>query len=275
MEEVNKSAFDTDGFLLVKDVLSIEEVEKLREVSYKLIEQDEKDGNFIIHRFAKNHIGCLTAIPEFKKLILDDRVIEIATKLLGGKPTFFGDGIMEIGIGNRGFHKDTSNRVDPNHPDWTEDYPVIRIAFYLEDHAFHSGGLKVRKGSQNTVRTNKGKAVILPTTAGDAAIFCLKTSHAGNAVRLKLAPEISLHNSLEKRIPDFLRVPEEKERISIFLTYGLRSGALDRYLEYMYNHKVYIKRIENSCYSQELQDEISKKVDFLDITKTYSEYKSK
>ena len=275
MQEINKTKFDNEGFTLIKNVLNLEEVENLRRASYKLIEEDEKNGNYIIHRFAKNHIGCLTAIPEFRQLILDDRVLEIATKLLGEKPTFFGDGIMEIGIGNRGFHKDTANRNDQTHPDWTEEYPVIRIAFYLEDHSTHSGGLKVRVGSQNTVKTNQGKAIILPTQAGDAAAFCLRTSHAGNAVRLKMAPNISLHNSLEKRIPKFLKVPEEKERISIFLTYGLKSGALDRYMEYMYNHGVYQKRIHNTNYSTAVKEEISSKVKFIDITESYKEYKNR
>lgn len=275
MVEVNKAKFDKDGYTLIKNVLTKEEVEELRTAAYKLIEEDEKNGTFIIHRFAKNHIGCLTAVPEFRKLILDDRVIEIATQLLGEKPTFFGDCIMEIGIGNRGFHKDTANRNDQTHPDWTEEYPVIRIAFYLEDHSEHSGGLKVRVGSQNTVKTNEGKAIILPTQAGDAAAFCLRTSHAGNAVRLKLAPDVSLHNSLEKRVPNFLKVPEEKERVSIFLTYGLKSGALDRYMEYIFNHGVYQKRILHTNYSDELQKEISTKVKFIDITKAYEEYKMK
>ena len=275
MLKINKDQFDNDGYTLIKNVLSQEEVEKLRKAAYNLMKEDEKNGTFILHRFAKNHIGCLTAIPEFKNLILDDRVINIATELLGEKPTFFGDCIMEIGIGNRGFHKDTSNRSDAKHPDWTEDYPIIRVAFYLEDHSKHSGGLKVRVGSQNTVKTYEGKAIILPTQAGDAAAFCLRTSHAGNAVRLKLAPNLSLHNSLEKRVPNFLKVPEEKERISIFLTYGLKSGALDRYMEYMFNHEVYKKRISNSHYSDELKNDISKKLDFIDINESFKDYINK
>ena len=72
-----------------------------------------------------------------------------------------------------------------------------------------------------------------------------------------------------------MKVPEEKERISIFLTYGLKSGALDRYMEYMFNHGVYQKRILNSSYSDELKEEISSKLDFIDITKAYEEYNTK
>ena len=269
---VNKEKFEEDGFLLLKNILNPSEVQTLRDVAYKTIEEDKKTGNMFLHRYAKNHLGCLSNIPEFKKLILHPRVLEIAEKILGDKPTFFGDGIFEIGIGNRGFHKDTSERKTQNHPDWTEKYPIVRIAFYLEDHLSHSGGLKVRVGSNNTVKTNVGKPYIIPSEAGDAIVFSLRTSHAGNAVRLRLAPELSLHNSLEKRVPNFLRIPEEKERVSIFLTYGLERGALDRYMKFMFNHKIYKKRIECSQYPQQLIDEISEKVDFLNIKEKYQKH---
>lgn len=272
MQEINKAKFEKDGAVLIENVLNQDEIEVLRKVAYETIKKDEEKDSFFLHRHAKNHLGCLTDIPEFKKLILDDRVIKIAETLLGGTPVFFGDSIMEIGIGNRGFHKDTANRTDPNHPDWTEDYPIIRIAFYLEDHSKHSGGLKVRLGSHSTPKTNVGKAVILPTKAGDAAAFSLRTSHAGNAVRLKIAPELSLDNRIEKRVPSFLKLPEEKERVSIFLTYGLKSGALDRFLEFMFNHRIYKQRIDSSNYPQELQNEINSKIEFLDIKEAYSNY---
>ena len=225
--KIDKEKLDREGFLLVKNVLKPEEVQALREAAYATIEADKEKGTMFLHRFAKNHLGCLSNISAFKKLILDDRVVNIAEQALGGRPLFFGDSVFEIGIGSRGFHKDTSERKDENHPDWTDpNYPIYRIAFYLEDHKNHSGGLKARIGSNRTVKTNSGKAVIIPSEPGDAVIFNLKTSHAGNAVRVKGMPNKSWHNRIEKRIPKFLRVPEEKERVSIFLTYGRESGCL-------------------------------------------------
>ena len=38
MVEVNKAKFDEDGYTLIKNVLTKEEVEELRRASYKLIE---------------------------------------------------------------------------------------------------------------------------------------------------------------------------------------------------------------------------------------------
>lgn len=265
--KIDKKKFDQDGFLLLKNVLSAEEVKQLRHVAYKTVKEDEQKGTLFMHRFAKNHLGCLTNIPEFKSLILNDKIIDIAKKILGEKPVFFGDSIFEIGIGSRGFHKDTSERKIQNHPDWTEEYPIIRIALYLEDHENYSGGLKVRVGSNTTVKTNIGKPYIIPSNAGDAVVFSLRTTHAGNAVRLKLAPNLSLHNSIEKRVPNFLKLPEEKERISIFLTFGLKSGALNRYMNFMRNHPIYQQRIEKSEYSESLINELETKVGFINMKK--------
>jgi len=270
ISDSQKEQFERDGFLLVKNVLKPEEVDALRKICYDTIESDKKTGTMFMHRFASNHLGDLVNIPKTKSLILDDRVVGMAEKILGDRVTYFGDSIFEIGIGSRGFHKDTSNREDQNHPDWTEDYPVIRIAFYLQDHTKHSGGLKVRQGSHNTVKTNKGKAMFVETEPGDAVIFCLRTSHAGNGVRLKFMPNTSISHILEKRVPSFLKLPELDERVSIFLTYGLKSGALDRYMDFMRNHKIYQQRIEHSEYPDELVEEIKTKVDFINMKEPVS-----
>ena len=199
---------------------------------------------------------------------MDERLVNIASQLLGGRPCYYGDSVMEIGIGNRGFHKDASNRTDPTHPDWTEEMPIIRMGIYLEDHKNHSGGVKIREGSHKTLKTNVGEPIIVPSEAGDLVIWYLTTTHAGNAVRLKMAPNKSIHHRIEKRIPEFLKVNEEKERVSIFLTYALRGAALDRYINFMHGHDVYRKRIAQSEYSDELVSEIESKVDFIN-TKVY------
>ena len=269
LPKVDVDTFNKDGFLLIKNVLSLDEVNLLRQTAYDTIKNDEQSEGMFYHRFAKNHLGCLTNIENFKKLVLDDRVIHIAREILGAKPCFFGDSIFEIGIGNRGFHKDTSNRKDPNHPDWTETYPIIRVALYLQDHKHHSGGVKVRRGSHNTIKTNVGEPIIVPSEPGDIVVFSLRASHAGNAVRLKIAPNTSIHHRIEKRIPNFLKVPEESDRVSIFLTYGLKTEALDRYINFMLNHNVYQKRIAHSSYPQDLIDEIENKIDFINL-KEYS-----
>lgn len=264
--KLNKEFLEENGYVLVKNVLTPEEVEFFRKAAYDLIAEDEKKGTYFMHRYAKNHIGCLTTNEKTRKLILNDKVISLATQILGKKPLYFGDAIMEIGIGSRGWHKDVSYTTDPNHEDWVnKDYPVYRFAIYLQDHKNHSGGLKIKEKTQNILSTKKGNPVILETEPGDIAIFNLRATHAGNAVRLKAMPKKSWHNSIEKRIPEFLKVPEEKERVSYFLTYGLKSPQLDRYLNFMLNHDKYKKRISHFEYTPEVVKEIEEKLDFLNL----------
>ena len=122
-----------------------------------------------------------------------------------------------------------------------------------------------RRESHNTIRTEVGEPVIVPSQAGDAVIWYLRTSHAGNAVRLRMAPNKSLHHRIEKRIPGFLKVSEEKERVSIFLSYARKGTALDRFITFMNGHEVYQKRIAQSEYPDELVREIESKLDFINI----------
>ena len=272
VKQIDRAKFERDGFLLVKDVLTDAEVALLRQKAYDVIAEDEQKGSMFMHNNAKNHLGCLTNIPEFKDLVLHQNIVKIAETLLGNRPTFFGDGIFEIGKGNRGYHKDTSERKTQNHPDWQEDfYPIVRIALYLQDHKDHSGGLKVRVASNRTVKTHVGRAYIIPSEARDAVAFSLRTTHAGNSVRLKPVPNMPIHPIFEKRTPEFIKRPEEKERVSFFLTYGLKSGALDRFMNFMFQHHVYKQRIERSEYPDWLVDEITTKVDFLNIKSRYAE----
>lgn len=267
--QVDKDFLKENGYVMVKNVFTMAEVTQFREIAYRLIEEDLEKGTYFLHRVAKNHIGCLTNDQETKGIVLNDKIVNIAREILGDKPVFFGDAILEIGIGSRGWHKDVSYTNDENHEDWqTDNYPIYRIGLYLQDHKDYSGGLKVKEKTHNTLSTKPGKPIILGNQPGDLVIFNLRTTHAGNAVRLKAFPYLSLHNSLEKRIPAFLRKPEEKERVSFFLTFGLKSPQLERYINFMQNHKVYKKRIEASSYPDSLVKEIEQKVDFINL-KTY------
>ena len=79
--QVNIDEFNKNGFSLIKNVLSPGEIEILRSEAYRTIEDDKKKGTFIKHRDATNHIGCLTNIEPFKKLILDDGCFSCQLKI--------------------------------------------------------------------------------------------------------------------------------------------------------------------------------------------------
>ena len=69
-------------------------------------------------------------------------------------------------------------------PDWSEDYKMIRIGVYLQDHDKFSGGVKLEEGSHK-LPFNKGKRVLADTKAGDVVVWDLRTYHSGNSVKIK------------------------------------------------------------------------------------------
>ncbi|MFN0032879.1 MAG: hypothetical protein ACKVOR_12030, partial [Flavobacteriales bacterium] len=131
-----------------------------------------------------------------------------------------------------GFHRDCVDRNFNNGPDWQSPYNIIRMGIYLQDHANYSGGLKIKVGSNNNA---SGKSIFIDSNEGDVAAWSLKTLHSGNAVRIKGLNGISIDNSsIENRIPGFMKLDQARERMSLFMTFGVAGVHVDRYInEYM------------------------------------------
>lgn len=252
--------FKRDGFLLVKAVFPNEEIANLRARIQMLRQRALASKEYVAdsaYPKATFIIGDLLGKRELKDLdyvILDERIIACAKQILGKQIVYFGDSSVQTGEGTRGFHKDNVDRSDPNGPDWQGEYNVIRFGIYLQDHARHSGGLKVRLRSHQYVSRHRGKAVNIPSEGGDVVIWNLRTSHSGNNVRFKGLPNLCLHPRLERFVPWFLRVPEEGERIALFCSFGAPGGHLDRYIQFQVTRGDYHEHWKRSGFDQDILD---------------------
>lgn len=242
----NKKNFDNNCYALVKSQFSEEEINDFRIKAEKQLEEDESIGGLLKNNFIKAKLSKSDLLSKtyLKEIIMHDSIITLAKEALGSDEiVYFGDSTCQYGVGFRGFHRDNIDREYNSGPDWEGEYPLVRIGVYLQNHKNYSGGLKVRKGSH---LNKSGKAVFLDSEIGDVAIWNLKTLHSGNAVRLKIFPSLSV-NKFEKHIPTFLKKKEDKERISLFMTFATKSIHLDRYLsEYIYKLDSNLERIKAS-----------------------------
>ena len=231
-------AFDKNGFAIVKSVFSRQEIADFRQQFLRMRKNAALRGATYSDKlcptvtYVRGDLLGMDELRESRYICLDDRVLSIVRQVIGPKLVYFGDSSVQFGEGQRGFHKDNVDRSDPAGPDWKDRYTVVRFAIYLQDHAHHSGGLKVRVGSHRFVSRHQGRAVNLPTEEGDLAIWFLTTSHSGNNVRFRVAPGLCLHPRVETKVPYSLRVPEQKERISVFCSFGVPDKHLDRYIQY-------------------------------------------
>src|SRR5947209_3238764 len=117
-------SYRENGYALIRDVFSRDEIEELRKNVFA----------------SADHKGDLMSNPLLRKVVLDDRVLSIARKILGGTPVYFTDSTCMLGDKSHGYHKDNADREDPNAPDWQSNYTIIRFGLYLQDHSRHSGG---------------------------------------------------------------------------------------------------------------------------------------
>lgn len=241
--------FRTSGFVVVKNVFAHGEVQRFRELIDRVRQRamntrechvDRRTGLAML-------IGDLLGKRELAKvdyIIFDPRLLACVKDLLGGQIAYIGDSSAQIGEGTRGWHKDNVDRARPDGDDWVGEYDIVRCGIYLQDHRYHSGGLKLKVGSHNRVSRwhgdgtwggrlsfGAGRAVNVDTEPGDVVIWSLRTTHSGNTVRVRGLPRLPVHPLLESHIPHALRVPEDATRISIFCTFGAPGHHLQRYIE--------------------------------------------
>lgn len=246
--------FNANGVILIKNVFSINEILKLRNyvktLQNKNLKGDFSDDNILVD------------------LLSNEKILTIAKSLLGsneimyfGKSTIFNE--VNKNVGN--FHHDAKIINDDRKND---EFPVIRFALFLQDHAKYSGGIKMRLGSHKykilknkinifsfafklcknlLIRKSKKdrlinlefpsfslspstKSVNMSSEEGDLIVFNLRTYHCGRFVRFKYLPKLVLPPIIERYLPKFLQVPREKDRYALFIDYARRFSRLDEYI---------------------------------------------
>ena len=238
MPKVDPRHLDRDGFLLVRDVFTDEEVEDIRQ---NMRETRRECGG--VQTDLMSH-------PRLREILLDQRIIGIFKQLIGEDLVYFGWSSFRCGdtrTSVRTFHNDSkgdpSNLRSKNLADPVEtDYPILRFGLYLQDHSKHSGGLKVRVGSHRQFLLKwgelkralsgklswrgfpKGPLYNVPSTGRDVVVFNMRTHHSGHCLRLRWAARLALpaavENFLERWLPSWFFLPIERDRYVVFGSFG-------------------------------------------------------
>ena len=132
---IDKARFEQDGYVVVKNVFTADEIKQLREEAYKQYEIDkQKKLDFQYSNFkteAKYTRGDLLSKELLRHALLDERILKIARTILGkNELIYFGDSSYQIGTGLRGFHRDCIDRTNLNGPDWQGEYTLVRLGLF-------------------------------------------------------------------------------------------------------------------------------------------------
>jgi hypothetical protein len=258
---------ERDGWVIVRDVFTAQEVEALRVASYR-----SKNEGYYLNDLLSN--------PHLRHLVVDERILGIARAFLGNTPVYFGDSSLMIERKDarviQGFHKDNTDREDPTAPDWQSRYSIIRVGLYLEDHTRHSEGLVVRSGSHRYCDLTKGRKRNVLSRPGDVVAWYLTTTHCGGAKILRLFSNVVLveeHSGTllgrlapERWIPRFLIAKPDRDRIFLAMSFGIRDAHLERHLRYKKTRRYQVRRWQLSKYDPRfLESSRGKDLDILSM----------
>jgi Phytanoyl-CoA dioxygenase (PhyH) len=258
---LDPEAFAKRGYTIVRGLFDASEAEELRKLVSETFIELEQQGRVGADPGDEGTIkgvgGDLLSIPSLRHVLLDPRILRVAGELLGGEPVYFGDSSVRVGAnGKRAWHRDNVNRRKWRRgPDWHGTYPLLRCGLYLQDHAHHSGGLALRPRSHDAARPLPTLAKLVDTKAGDLVAWNLRTLHSGEVVRMRGLPTLPLNPRVQSRLPPRLRVPDDRQRIVLFMGFALADRHLDNYLTYLRTRDYMLAAWEKSRFPNEVWEE--------------------
>jgi hypothetical protein len=239
--DVDVEAFREQGYVLVKGLLSADEVEELRADVDEVMEGKARDGHVLTATGLAGTLtvalGDLLSDPVLRRVMLDERLLGRIRQVLGGDPVYFGDSSVRRGTSGTSWswHRDNVDHEEMVGPDWRDPYPIVRCGIYLQDHSRHSGGLGVRPYSHRLPgEQREDHAVYVPTEPGDLVIWNLRILHTGEVLRYRpFTSKVVPPRFMGPLNRLGLLVPEERERKALFMSFGRPSDHLDRFVDYL------------------------------------------
>jgi ectoine hydroxylase-related dioxygenase (phytanoyl-CoA dioxygenase family) len=236
-----RDQFDRDGFVIVREVLTQDEVQKLRALFLGVFDggvKYEGDATFVRHDICSRY-------PETRFLLWHPKVVSTLREILGEDFVF----LPEMSAHNAFFsnwHKDVdSPEAAGKDWVWAPDYRMVEAAFYLQDNGDHGGGLDIVPGSHRFHPTSWGERRkqkkmrrkdfhSIPSRAGDMVVFNFQADH--RATRPKQG-----------------KLEADKRKLALFLACSANNEHAARYREFLEarDDYVYLKGHE---YPEELRE---------------------
>ena len=269
--EADKKFYEENGYLIVRDVLTAEQVAFLRKRFLDIWSTDE--WKVCESNTDRNLVDIYKYFPEVMRLTLTKDVVDIAKFLIGEDHLV----LIPETAAMKGFyptwHKDTTTPERYGHTfHLRPDFKVIRCGFYLQDNNEYGGGLSVFAGSHKTADNLVGdfpertlltrikdrltpnaeeknkflnphnlKLVDIPSNAGDLVFFNFKIVHKGTIPR-------------SQRIAD---VPASMTKVAMFDIFGANNEPTKLYIDFLKTRPEGLYSFaKNPKKSQEFEDQM-------------------
>ncbi len=242
LAELDVEKFWEDGYAILPDVYTDQEVEEMRE--------EIRDH----HR----HGGGELATSKMRHVLTDGRMAAVAQKLLDTDEVLYGgDSSATINGKIRVWHKDNTDRLDSDAPDWDSRYTQLRFGVYLQDHTEHTGGLNLKVGSHDICDLSSGPTIYCRNSPRDLLVWSMRMTHSGAGTLLK-DPNARFPEPNEwDKFPEDEIAPEHDERMAIFAHIGANDSHGARYLDYLRTRTYIVNAWRARPFTPELIEELT------------------
>lgn len=220
-----------DGYVLVRNLIPKDDIRRLRDI----VGAHLRYGG-VRYQLGNTQPNAAASVPELGFIFSHPRIAGMFRKIFGDSSAVF---TRHCDIHRNmvsGWHKDSGESVKGGYfkGDYfaADDCEVFKIALYLQD-STPTSALKIEPGSHRSSRVTGGEKVQLPTRAGDAVIFDVRLSHAGqlpDPVERVLQAAVALINGGHRKSEDpsiitrlhdvYWRLIGRADRMSVFFTFG-------------------------------------------------------
>ena len=247
--EADKKFFENEGYLIVRNVLSKEDIAFLRKRATEIFESEE--WKVCQYNTNRTITDVYRYFPEIMRVSLSAKVVETVKALLGSNDVILTPETAMMTGFYPTWHKDTTTQEKGGHMFHKRpDFKMVRCGIYMQDNDEYGGGLSVFAGShlvpdnflkgdflpertllyriknrlfpdkeEDNMKLNphKLKMVDIPSKAGDLIFFNFQTDHKGTLPK-------------SQRIGD---VPAHKKKIAIFDTFGVNNEPTKMYIDFL------------------------------------------
>lgn len=259
-----KEFFDENGFVIFKNVFTIDEVKSAREVLLEIFNVPSAyDGDWDNGEIIKSiRADIFNRYAKTRNLFYNQKVLEAIKSILGNEIAFVPEMVgHKQGFG--GWHKDTTSQENAGNTfHYEKDWLMIECAIYLQDNDENfGGGLDVIPGSHKEEKDRflTPKKGVLSRLVKKLLNFDYSKIDSQNVFSIpsKAGDFIFFNKRLVHRSTPFkqdIEIPKAKEKLALFFVGGKNNGHLNSYFNYIKSRKDY-KYLKNFEYQMDFLNE--------------------
>jgi len=170
-----------EGFTIIKSVFSVDQVEKMRQIS---LDYFSNGGGFSnAGGFAKPDWIKVAELSSLLKEVNLNKMEKLISEYVGEDVHFIGHNDLHLNR-SAGWHKDQLNGEARKYqitPPWEavegETMKIYKVNIYLQDHSSNEDGLTVRSGSHRFPQMDRGVVKQIKPSIGDIILFDQRITH--------------------------------------------------------------------------------------------------